>query len=711
MKIDKIVLYNFNSYEGLNEFDFSTTGNEKKIVLIGGKNGAGKTSLFSAIKIALYGPLAFGYIGINPHYIAKIKDYINSNAFHKKQVEARVEITISLLIEREIKQYQITREWNYSKQKLEENYFVKQGDKLLENQEVSYFQNYLQSLVPPDLFEFFLFDGEEVGNIFSTSSYNKYVKNAIYILCGLDTFELIRKYSTGYAGKAQSKNEEQIHEKYEELRTTINLLIDQKRVIEEESSLYQTKLEEIETALIETETEFKNAGGITNSERKKLNKEYEEAEKRKTEISTHIKMFVEGLMPFFIVRDFSDRIKRQLEIEEKSEIYSYIEKSIDSKEFLDEFDGNLSVESIEKFVQVFLNKFKPKDVEDIAPIYDLSKEDVRRVNSTMTAANDFNIHRIVQLINEKKYASERTMEINRLLRNSMDEEESRRFTEKENELLRKKTEIKEAYYRDQMKLEELVGKLNELEVESERLFQHLKNSVQNRHVFELSIGLSNMMNELLNSKMYKIQRDLENLIVEKLCNIYRKNNLITHIEINDNFDFNLYQDAVYTISEIEQLIKNIGKQAFSLEVGQKGINKLFDILEIVSIAELPKSLLDKQNLGEIKLYKKIDLSRLSKGERQIFILSLYWAIITVSGQEIPFIIDTPYARIDTNHRKEISEKFFPNISKQVVILSTDEEINEEYYEILKPYISKEYLLINDEGQNRTTIQERYFYEV
>lgn len=711
MKIDKIVLYNFNSYEGLNEFDFSTTGNEKNIVLIGGKNGAGKTSLFSAIKIALYGPLAFGYIGINPHYIAKIKDYINSNAFHKKQVEARVEITISLLIEREIKQYQITREWNYSKQKLEENYFVKQGDKLLENQEVSYFQNYLQSLVPPDLFEFFLFDGEEVGNIFSTSSYNKYVKNAIYILCGLDTFELIRKYSTGYAGKAQSKNEEQIHEKYEELRTTINLLIDQKRVIEEESSLYQTKLEEIETALIETETEFKNAGGITNSERKKLNKEYEEAEKRKTEISTHIKMFVEGLMPFFIVRDFSDRIKRQLEIEEKSEIYSYIEKSIDSKEFLDEFDGNLSVESIEKFVQVFLNKFKPKDVEDIAPIYDLSKEDVRRVNSTMTAANDFNIHRIVQLINEKKYASERTMEINRLLRNSMDEEESRRFTEKENELLRKKTEIKEAYYRDQMKLEELVGKLNELEVESERLFQHLKNSVQNRHVFELSIGLSNMMNELLNSKMYKIQRDLENLIVEKLCNIYRKNNLITHIEINDNFDFNLYQDAVYTISEIEQLIKNIGKQAFSLEVGQKGINKLFDILEIVSIAELPKSLLDKQNLGEIKLYKKIDLSRLSKGERQIFILSLYWAIITVSGQEIPFIIDTPYARIDTNHRKEISEKFFPNISKQVVILSTDEEINEEYYEILKPYISKEYLLINDEGQNRTTIQERYFYEV
>ena len=79
MKIDRIVLYNFNSFEGLNEFDFSNTSEDKNIILIGGKNGAGKTSLFTAIKIALYGPLAFGYVGVNTHYIAKIKEFINSN--------------------------------------------------------------------------------------------------------------------------------------------------------------------------------------------------------------------------------------------------------------------------------------------------------------------------------------------------------------------------------------------------------------------------------------------------------------------------------------------------------------------------------------------------------------------------------------------------------------------------------------------------------
>lgn len=54
MKINKISLYNFNSYEGHNEFDFESRDKSKNIVLIGGKNGAGKTSLFTAIKIALY---------------------------------------------------------------------------------------------------------------------------------------------------------------------------------------------------------------------------------------------------------------------------------------------------------------------------------------------------------------------------------------------------------------------------------------------------------------------------------------------------------------------------------------------------------------------------------------------------------------------------------------------------------------------------------
>ena len=58
MQILQLVLNNFSSYEGVNTFDFSVE-KDKPIILIGGQNGAGKTSLFTAIKVALYGPLAF----------------------------------------------------------------------------------------------------------------------------------------------------------------------------------------------------------------------------------------------------------------------------------------------------------------------------------------------------------------------------------------------------------------------------------------------------------------------------------------------------------------------------------------------------------------------------------------------------------------------------------------------------------------------------
>ena len=238
--------------------------------------------------------------------------------------------------------------------------------------------------------------------------------------------------------------------------------------------------------------------------------------------------------------------------------------------------------------------------------------------------------------------------------------------------------------------------------------QILKSNAQNKHVYELSSGISSMMEQFLEEKTLSIRKKLEKAIVQS---IYRKNNLITHIEIGKNFDFNLYQDEEYNGKELLTLYKNLGSSEFTNLIGTKGEKRLIKMLNGTSINVLKNK--SEIELGEepIQLYKKIELGRLSKGERQIFILALYWAIIEISGQNIPFVIDTPYARIDANHRREISEKFFPNISDQVIILSTDEEINEEYYKIVKPYISKEYLLINDENENRTTIENNYFFEV
>lgn len=714
MKINKIVLYNFNSYEGLNEFDFTSDDSNKNIILIGGKNGAGKTSLFTAIKIALYGPLSFGYVGVNPKYIAKIKDCINSRAFQQDVVESRVQISVSLMVEREVKEYEITREWDYTKQKLEEKYYVKTDGRLLDEQELSYFQNYLQGMIPPDLFEFFLFDGEEVGSIFSTSTYNSYVKNAIYTLCGLDIFEIIRKYTTGYAGKAESTDEEEIYAQYEELRKSAEEIETSYTELEAQIEADKDELEKVETELMEVETAFKNAGGITEVERQALLKEFSEMEHTKTEALTKIKMFVEGLMSFFILRDFTGRISDQLDFEEKGEIYYYVQQKLKKQEIKNTLNENQEVSdaAVDALMEFLLKKFKPKGFkEGVQPVHDLSKEDSGRVNAMISAIDDFDVEAMVKLVGKRKAAADRTMEINRILKSAMKDEDARRFAEKENVLLKRKAEISSRIHKSEMRLNTVKEELTIAIQQRNHAFQSIKDKAQNKHVFELGTGLSQMMGMMLENKSESIKRDLEKLIIQNLQRIYRKNNLITHIEIEDDFQFNLYQNVKYSTTELLYLLKNLGKEVFAQEIGKQGMKLLFDEYKVDAVPQLQQAIEAEKKKKSLDLFKRIDISRLSKGERQIFILSLYWAIIELSGQDIPFIIDTPYARIDANHRREISEKFFPNISKQVVILSTDEEINEEYYEIIKPYIAKEYLLINDESQNRTTVENHYFFEV
>mgnify|MGYP004570926811 FL=1 len=709
MKINKVKLYNFSSYEGDNEFDFEVTDKKKNIILIGGKNGAGKTSLFTAIKVALYGPLAYGYVGANPYYTSKIKDLINSKAFQQETVEAEVQITLELKIEREIKSYIITRKWNYTAQKLTEEYSVEKDGIKLDEQELSYFENYLQSIIPPDLFEFFLFDGEEVGNIFSTSAYNTYVKNAVFTLCGMDVFEIIRKYTHGYVSKNDSNEDNNAFEEYECAKKEIESMESEKEHLEMDVSELTKDLEDVEVQVTELETSFKNAGGISRKEKKQLEDEYSQAEKNKTETLTNIKMFVEGLMPFYILKDFADPIMTQLDLEEKGEIFYYIQSKLKRSTIEELLKDDVSDEKIDRLMEHLLDTFKPKGLrDDMEMMFDLSKEDIGRVNGIVSALDDFDAKTMIDTIKRRKKAADRTTEINRILKNSMSEEDVNAFAQKENEILKKKDDLTRQLFEAQHRLEDIGRELQIKEQIRDKSMQTLKSNAQNKHVYELSAGISTMMEQFLEEKTLSIRNQLEKVIVKKLRTIYRKNNLITHIEIGKNFDFNLYQDETYSSKELLTLYRNLGNLEFTNLIGAKGEKKLIKLLKLSSINELKNiSEADIDN-EQIHLYKKIEIGRLSKGERQIFILALYWAIIEISGQNIPFVIDTPYARIDANHRREISEKFFPNISEQVIILSTDEEINEEYYKIVKPYVSKEYLLINDENENRTSIENHYF---
>jgi DNA sulfur modification protein DndD len=101
-------------------------------------------------------------------------------------------------------------------------------------------------------------------------------------------------------------------------------------------------------------------------------------------------------------------------------------------------------------------------------------------------------------------------------------------------------------------------------------------------------------------------------------------------------------------------------------------------------------------------------SKLSAGERQLLSVAILWALAKSSGKTLPTVIDTPLGRLDGPHRQKLIKNYFPVASSQVLIFSTDEEVNDKYYKTLKPYISAEYKINYDEKTQSSSFEEGYF---
>jgi len=102
--------------------------------------------------------------------------------------------------------------------------------------------------------------------------------------------------------------------------------------------------------------------------------------------------------------------------------------------------------------------------------------------------------------------------------------------------------------------------------------------------------------------------------------------------------------------------------------------------------------------------------RLSEGEKQIFAISVLWGLARASARPLPAVIDTPMARLDAAHRQHLVERYFPNASRQVIIFSTDTEVDREYYQVLQPSITRAYHLKYDDRDRWTLGEEGYFWK-
>ncbi|WP_300902383.1 DNA sulfur modification protein DndD [uncultured Clostridium sp.] len=717
MIINSIKLKNFRSYEDETEFSFSPKDN-KNIVLIGGENGAGKSTLFEAIKLCIYGPMSYGYLGINPNYLNKIKNNINNNAFKNDVVKCIISISLSFKEGTQINEYTLNRSWEYINQKVIETFKVIKNGLVLKEDEINYFNKYLQSVLPPSLFDFFFFDGEELTEFFIGNNSSNSLKDAVLQLFNYDTFNILKKQLLSFQRNISKSNNNLSYTQsiYDE---SLNKVTSAKSKID----LIKSKLKSKELklyGLLEKkdyiDKEFRSSGGILENERSAINSKINQLENDRLTINQEIKNFCNDILPFLLISNLLEETKSQIEKEENISSYKSIKNKLSGDIIKKSFKSvsKIDISSTdfdEVAVTILDNMFDTNEINTINEILLLNpdqKLDILSVINSILPYEENHKASIINYFKKLKFISNE-LKIYReklnytisgeLVENYLNELENinNLIINKQNSIIILKHELEIAY-----------EELKNAEYHYNRAKNQYTSSIQDNNVLELSSNVTEYLDKLLSTLTGNKLRLIEENFIEIFKTIIRKNDYVSSIVIDDSFESTLYINRLYTSLEIQNIISNLGISDISKKYGLMFIKDLLDKYPVSSLNDLMEYLNNNPSWDSIEIRTKVNVNDFSKGEKQIYILCLIWALIKSSGVEVPFIIDTPYARIDESHRKTLTIDYLPNISKQVIILSTNEEIDSNLYEIIKPYICDEYLLLYNENARKTEVKKGYF---
>lgn len=177
------------------------------------------------------------------------------------------------------------------------------------------------------------------------------------------------------------------------------------------------------------------------------------------------------------------------------------------------------------------------------------------------------------------------------------------------------------------------------------------------------------------------------------ASLINKSDLIDGIHIDDSLNVLPYKNKHFKADEIHKII------------GKNGVEYLIAQIGLYAYEVLQQKLIVDEAEFELPVEVK---QQLSAGEKQIFIMALYQALSQLNKINVPYIVDTPFARIDKEHRGKILSQFFKKLNGQIIILSTDEEIVGEYRESISDIISNTFVLNHTANGNTEILANTYF---
>lgn len=696
MKIKHIQLKNIGPYVNRNTFDFDVSKARKRMILIGGRNGAGKTTLFNAIKICLYGCAAYGFASNSAKYFAEVEKIINATEKLKKVGTAEVIIDLLMDDGKYDHMYTFVRSWRVSGNRIAEKFTVYKDHEILSEIEKSDFESYLLQMLPPKLFRFYFFDGEKISDFVFNSGKNSDFKDAFLKLCSLDTMEIIRE---NFKRISKSRNVDgiELSAEYDRCWEADNLLAQRVECAEEEYREISDEIQVIDEQLASLEKTYAKGGGISKKEWHSMQEQISKEDARREDHHKWLKDVANNVLPFIILRTQLDELKLQIELEYKAQVGANVRSTMDTPEIKTIISGVLSRANIELADDISERIiFEVADyasyASQIEPILHLSDFDKYELTAKINSLLAYDIGRIQAATDDIKAS----LQCVKRIRKKMDQSSIENY----DGYLQVKSDLNEQKSKRAQKLLEINEELQDLRAHKAVSGAKLAKAksdyealLKKHSITDLSARALLAFDELQKMLYNKSIRLVEDGFSTYFARLINKSDLIDGIHIDEDLNVFPYKSKRFTADEIRKVIDKNGVEYLIAQIGLYA----YEVLQ------------QKRAAGEVEFELPVEVKQqLSAGERQIFIMALYQALSQLNQISVPYIIDTPFARIDKEHRGKILSQFFKKLKGQIIILSTDEEIVGEYYESVCGILSNTFVLDHIESGNTEICANTYF---
>jgi DNA sulfur modification protein DndD len=662
MKFTKLVIENYKSFQFATDIPFPVSADGKSIFLIGGMNGAGKTSIMEAVSYCLY--------GTKPEVIYK-------NINRKEFARGNTSVSFELAVEQDDgSELIVKRSWsggavNDAKAKdLEERLVVVQDGKRVSVQNKQMWQDFIRATIPPGITQFFFFDGEKIQEIAADDHSEIRLKKSLEAALGI---QYITKLSEDvlYIKAEERKgfvqiSDEDLEFKESELKrekSKVSRKIQERNEVKDELDAFKNQFQEAKQRFQATfHTEPETRDSIREAEKARI-----QASNRLGQVENELKNLCEDILPFAIAGRLFGDLRQRIDTERESVQYEAIRdnaanlakkivRAVEEPEPI--YREKLSSEKMAELEQRIFRLLQQGDsVKDSIKVLNLSDRDAARVLQKMETLENSDVFLIQPLLEEKQElaAQVRRLEVS-LQPGITSDSEKELFDQLQAEMESCSTQI--GRKTEQLRLLEdeiltLEKRIKDIELDVEKLYEKHHVSKEKADFIEECDAIAN----LLNQYTVRLRKNKVHLLQEKTFEMYRM------------------------LSSKTGLIKDILIDDKSYEI------KMID-----------------RNGHEIRK------SSLAAGEKEVFALSLLWGLAQTSQLQLPILIDTPLSRLDSTHRDNIIKHYFPNAGEQVIILSTDTEIDKDYYRNLQPYLSGAASLEFEPRQELTTVKQGYFWE-